>query len=200
VTFDEVLAQVLDLLQCEGRVSNRALKIRFHLDDEYLEGLKDELIAAKHLAVDEDGKVLVWAGEEAKGETGKRAKGETERQETSSDVRRQTLDARSSAAERRQLTVMFCDLVGSTALSEQLDPEELREVVRAYQAASTGVLQRYAGHSAQHLGMACWCISVIPSPTRTMPRGRCGLAWRLWRRCPTSPPAYRSWWPRRAGV
>jgi len=94
-------------------------------------------------------------------------------------------------AERRQLTVMFCDLVGSTALSTQLDPEELREVVRAYQAASTGVLQRYAGHSAQHLGMACWCISVIPSPTRTMPRGRCGLAWRLSRRCTTSPPAYR---------
>src|SRR5262245_58710399 len=36
-------------------------------------------------------------------------------------------------AERRQLTVMFCDLVGSTALAAQLDPEELREVVRAYQ-------------------------------------------------------------------
>src|SRR6266849_1412480 len=115
MTFDEVLAQVLELLQREGRVSYRALKIRFHLDDEYLEGLKDELIAAKHLAVDEDGKVLVWAGEETKGETGKRAKGETERQETSSDVRCQTLDARSSAAERRQLTVMFCDLVSSTA-------------------------------------------------------------------------------------
>src|SRR5216683_3188408 len=113
MTFDEVLAQVLELLQREGRVSYRALKIRFHLDDEYLEGLKDELIAAKRLAVDEDGKVLVWRGEETEGQKGKRAKGETERQETSSDARRQTLDARPSAAERRQLTVMFCDLVGS---------------------------------------------------------------------------------------
>src|SRR5882724_6683935 len=55
-------------------------------------------------------------------------------------------------AERRQLTVMFCDLVGSTALSEQLDPEELREVVRAYQETCTAVIQRYDGHIAQHLG------------------------------------------------
>jgi class 3 adenylate cyclase len=47
---------------------------------------------------------------------------------------------------------MFCDLVGSTALSEQLDPEELREVVRAYQQTCTEVIQRYDGHIAQHLG------------------------------------------------
>src|SRR5215510_6802097 len=55
-------------------------------------------------------------------------------------------------AERRQLTVMFCDLVGSTALSAQLDPEELREVVRAYQETCTTVIRRYEGHIAQHLG------------------------------------------------
>jgi TOMM system kinase/cyclase fusion protein len=68
------------------------------------------------------------------------------------DARPQTLDARRSDGERRQLTVMFCDLVGSTALSAQLDPEELREVVRAYQETCTGVIQRYDGHIAQHLG------------------------------------------------
>ena len=55
-------------------------------------------------------------------------------------------------AERRQLTVMFCDLVGSTALSEQLDPEELREVVQAYQETCTERDPRYEGHIAQHLG------------------------------------------------
>ena len=53
------------------------------------------------------------------------------------------------AAERRQLTVMFCDLVGSTALSVQLDPEELREVVRAYQAASAQVIARFEGSITQ---------------------------------------------------
>ena len=55
-------------------------------------------------------------------------------------------------AERRQLTVMFCDLVGSTQLSGQLDPEDLRAVVRAYQEAAAEVIQHYEGHIAQYLG------------------------------------------------
>jgi class 3 adenylate cyclase len=55
-------------------------------------------------------------------------------------------------AERRQLTVMFCDLVGWTTLSGQLDPEDLREVVSAYQETAAGVVQRYDGHIAQYLG------------------------------------------------
>jgi class 3 adenylate cyclase/predicted ATPase len=59
-----------------------------------------------------------------------------------------------SEAERRQLTVMFCDLVGSTPLSEQLDPEDLREVVRAYQQTCATVIQRFDGHLAQLLGDA----------------------------------------------
>src|SRR2546428_13538091 len=68
------------------------------------------------------------------------------------DSRRQTLDSARPEAERRQLTVMFWDLVGSTALSEQLDPEELREVVRAYQQVSAEVISRFEGHIAQYLG------------------------------------------------
>ena len=55
-------------------------------------------------------------------------------------------------AERRQLTVMFCDLIGSTALSERLDPEELREVVRSYQQVCAEVTDRFEGHIAQYLG------------------------------------------------
>ena len=54
--------------------------------------------------------------------------------------------------ERRQLTVMFCDLVDSTALSGQLDPEELREVIRTYQAASAEVIERLGGYIAQYVG------------------------------------------------
>jgi len=144
MTLDEILGQVIDLLQRQGRVSYRALKLRFNLDDEFLEGLKDELIAAQRLASDEDGKVLVWVGE---GEKAKRAKGEKEK-----DAGPRAPDAGLSSGERRQLTVMFCDLVGSTALSEQLDPEELREVVRAYQEACAGVISRFEGHIAQYLG------------------------------------------------
>jgi class 3 adenylate cyclase len=56
------------------------------------------------------------------------------------------------AAERRQLTVMFCDLVGSTALSRRLDPEDMREVIRGYQDAVSGVVARYGGYVANFLG------------------------------------------------
>jgi class 3 adenylate cyclase len=55
-------------------------------------------------------------------------------------------------AERRQLTVLFCDLVGSTELAARLDPEDLREVMRAYQAACADVVCRYEGHLARFLG------------------------------------------------
>ena len=60
--FSEVVAQTLTWLQRDGRVSYRALKREFDLDDEFLEDLKAELIEAKRLAVDENGKVLVWTG------------------------------------------------------------------------------------------------------------------------------------------
>src|ERR1700730_14773206 len=55
-------------------------------------------------------------------------------------------------AERRQLTVLFCDLVGSTELAQRLDAEVLRELMRAYQQACGQVISQYAGHVAQYLG------------------------------------------------
>ena len=55
-------------------------------------------------------------------------------------------------AERRQLTVMFCDLVGSTALSQRLDPEDLREINRAYQDACKAAIERYEGYVARYMG------------------------------------------------
>jgi len=57
--FDEVLDKVVELLQREQRVSYRALKLRFGIDDEYIAALKAELIDAKELAIDKDEKVLV---------------------------------------------------------------------------------------------------------------------------------------------
>ena len=55
-------------------------------------------------------------------------------------------------AERRQLTVMFCDLAGFTALAERLDPEELRELMNTYRSVSANIIDRYEGHVAQYLG------------------------------------------------
>jgi hypothetical protein len=123
------------LLHRQGRVSYRALKRQFHLDDAYLEDLKEELLTIQELAVEKDGKMLVWKGAAAQ-EPGQQRRGKAGQKPDPSHAdcrpeRRE--DTREDAVERRQLTVLFCDLVDSTALSERLDPEDLREVVRAYQ-------------------------------------------------------------------
>ena len=57
-----------------------------------------------------------------------------------------------SEAGRRQLTVLFADLVGSTALSERLDPEDMRAVINAYQRSCAAVVERYDGHIAKYMG------------------------------------------------
>src|SRR5262245_49367515 len=152
MTFDEVLDQVRELLQQRGRVTYRALKRRFELDDEYLENLKGELIKAESVAADEDGEVLVWTGkgkEEAAGQRSKRTAEQT--QIPPSDARHSPLTARPDADERRQLTVQFIDLVESTTLSQQLDPEDYHARVVAYQTACRHVIARYEGHIAQYL-------------------------------------------------
>jgi hypothetical protein len=127
------------------------------LDDDLLEDLKEDLIYAKKLAVDEDGRVLVWTGS-----------GETFSSSPPSSSNRAPQPATQETAlpqphplppaphlpdaERRQLTVMFCDLVESTRLSRKLDPEDLRDVIRAYQHVCSEVITRFNGHIAQLLG------------------------------------------------
>ena len=60
--------------------------------------------------------------------------------------------ALAAEAERRQLTVMFCDLVGSTAISERMDPEEYREVITVYQSVATKAIEQYEGYIARYMG------------------------------------------------
>ena len=67
--FSEIVAQTLAWLRRDGRVSYRALKLEFELNDDTLDALKEEIIDAKRLAQDEDGKVLVWTGEGQNGES-----------------------------------------------------------------------------------------------------------------------------------
>ena len=155
MTFEEILAHVIEVLQREGRISYRALQRRFDLDDAYLDDVKVELIEAKQLARDENGRILVWAEQETttapppiaqEGPPGSLPGVQTP-QEASAHVA-----PRVPEAERRQLTVLFCDLVDSTGLARQLDPEDLREVVRAYQEACAKAIARFEGHIAQYLG------------------------------------------------
>ena len=81
-------------------------------------------------------------------------------------------------AERRQLTVMFCDLVGSTALSARIDPEDLREVIAAYHKCVAETVRRFGGFvSPSTWATACWSISAIRRRMRTTPSGRCGPGW-----------------------
>ena len=163
--FSQVVADASALLEREGRISYRALKLEFELDDEILEALKDELIGIRELAVDKDGKMLVWAGAAPVRDESIRHAGRGHAADVSAQpphsVFRNPLpvlgvepypDAMDTTAERRHLTVMFCDLVGSTALSQQLDPEDLRNVIRAYQEAAAAIISRDGGHIAQYLG------------------------------------------------
>jgi len=151
--YDAIVTQALALLQREQRLAYRVLKLRFQIDDDLLEALKDDLIYAKKLAVDEDGRVLVWTG----GTSSAPPPASSVPLPATPDVSPAQGKAAPGVpstpdAERRQLTVLFCDLVDSTVLAGQLDPEDLREVVRAYQETCAKVIARYEGHIAQYLG------------------------------------------------
>ena len=113
--FYRVLALIIELLQHEGRVTYQGLKREFGCDEAFLEDVRAELLF-RGVARDEQGKGLVWTGARI--------------------VHNQSppaLEPTSSTheAERRRVTVMFCDLVDSTRLSQQLDAEDYRAVVRA---------------------------------------------------------------------
>ena len=156
--FYEVVDQVVKLLQQRGRLTYRSLKVQFQLDDETCEALKDELLFS-HPVVDQDGRGVVWTGasEAQPARVSASPSAQTSQpppaeEEPPPQVAPLSTEHRIPEAERRQLTVMFCDLVDSTKLSSQLDPEDYRDVVRAYQTACTEVIRRYDGHIAQFLG------------------------------------------------
>ena len=155
--FYAVLERVLALLQQHKRVTYRALQRQFDLDKPYLEDLKAEIIEARQLAVDEGGRVLVWTGAAGMAPVSVLPLPQVAPQPSAPedspphDAPSPTLSG-TSEAERRQLTVLFCDLVDSTTLARQLDPEDYREVVRAYQATCAAVIQRFDGYIAQYLG------------------------------------------------
>jgi class 3 adenylate cyclase/predicted ATPase len=147
------------LLQREGRVSYRTLTQLFGLDEAALDQVRQELIF-KQLARDVHGEGLEWTSSRL------RVVETDGRHATPTGTTGEIVNAPSDEvpmlsaapvrpapeAERRQLTVLFCDLVGSTQLSGQLDPEDLRAVVRAYQEAAAKIIKRYEGHIAQYLG------------------------------------------------
>src|SRR5262245_51666456 len=155
--FYAILDQVVALLRERQRVTYRALKIQFHLDEEALEALKEELIEAQQLARDEHGRLLVWTGNADLSSASPPSSSQHAHQPATPEVSPAQVEAAPATppppdAERRQLTGLFRDLVDSTVLASQLDPEDLREVVRAYQEVCAKVVARFEGHIAQYLG------------------------------------------------
>jgi class 3 adenylate cyclase len=152
MTFEEMLDQAVAMLQRRGRMTYRMLKLQFKLDDETLEALTEEILYSQPQVVDDEGKGLMWTGvSEAKPEPVLASPPDQTPQPDTHGAQSIAVESPSAAshvpeAERRQLTVMFCDLVDSTRLSSQLDPEDYRDVVRAYQATCTEVIQRYDGY------------------------------------------------------
>src|SRR5919109_347281 len=171
MSFDDVLAQVVELLRRQGRVSYRALKLRFNLDDDYLEGLKEELIYAQQLASDEEGRVLVWKGQAAH-------KNASSAQETPVQrpiaytprhlperilAEQQALEARGAPdGERKTITALFADIKGSMDLLENLDPEDARHLIDPALRLMMGAVHRYEGYVAQSLGDGIFALFGAP--------------------------------------
>jgi hypothetical protein len=128
MVFYEILDQVLALLRSRGRVTYGALKRQFNLDDAFLDDLKAEIIKGQRLAVDEDGEVLVWSGDATlapPSETmAQQAQSPSPLTYTPSHLADKIRTVRPTLeGERKQVTVLFADLKGSTELIQGLDPE-----------------------------------------------------------------------------
>jgi predicted ATPase/class 3 adenylate cyclase len=180
IRLHALLPAVIGLLQSQRRLTYRTLKYIFGINDALLGEIRAEL-TFRRLVIDEDDKGLVWTGEAQSvpppvvGVPSPPATADTTvvtspatsilpttpveaiiSTETLQDEPAVTPPPVRSGpkAERRQLTVMFSDVVDSTKLSGQLDPEDYREVLRAYHSTCAEVIHRFDGYIAQHLGDA----------------------------------------------
>jgi class 3 adenylate cyclase/tetratricopeptide (TPR) repeat protein len=151
--FYAVLDQVLALLRQRGRVSYRALKRQFDLDDAYLDDLKVELIEVQQCARDQEGTMLVWTGQDASAAARALIPPQAPLAYTPPYLAEKILTSRSALeGERKQVTVLFADLKGSTELIAGLDPEEARRLLDPALHLMMDAVHRYEGTVNQVLG------------------------------------------------
>ncbi len=164
--FTLLLTLITFLLEREGRLSYRYIRRQFALNDEVLEELRYELVVGQRLAVEDNAEALIWIGTADASTSVCRPQEDATPESPAHPLLRSQPDStpnnhtggtaqiplKSAEAERRQLTVLFCDLVGSTALSTRLDPEDMREVITSFQDTCREAIQRYAGFIARYMG------------------------------------------------
>jgi class 3 adenylate cyclase/predicted ATPase len=163
--------QVAALLQQRGRLAYRMLKLQFHLDDEQLEALKEELIEVKELAVDKEGKMLVWKGAEGMPAPPSGAPSPAQPPASYTPLHlaeriraeQAALEARGAAeGERKTITALFADIKGSMALIEDLDPEEARALIDPALHRMMDAVHRYEGYVVQSTGDGIFALFGAP--------------------------------------
>src|SRR5262245_51820698 len=174
-----IIDEVVALLQKHRRVSYRSIKLQFALNDEQLEAITDELIAVRELAVDKDGKMLVWKGDDTSGLARSEPGGSPPLASTSQTsspatytpphlierirAEQAAMEVRSTPeGERKTITALFADLKGSTALIEGLDPEEARAIIDPALQIMMDAVHRYEGYVAQALGDGIFALFGAP--------------------------------------
>src|SRR5215813_2052692 len=173
--FYAVLDEVLELLQRHKRVTYRALKRQFGLDDAYLEDLKAEIIEARQLAVDQDGTMLVWRGDltAPPPQTPEPASihNRTPLAYTPRHLTEKILTSRSALeGERKQVTVLFADVAGFTTLAEQLDPEVVHDIINRCFEGITAEVHRFEGTINQYTGDGIMALFGAPIAHEDSPR------------------------------
>jgi class 3 adenylate cyclase/tetratricopeptide (TPR) repeat protein len=154
MTFEEILDHAIAMLQRRGRVAYRTLKRQFQLDDEALDDLKIELIDSQRVATDEQGTVLVWTGEAVSPPPSAAvAPIPTPLAYTPPYLAEKILTSRSALeGERKQVTVLFADLKGSTELIRDLDPEAAQKLLDPALQRMMDAVHRFEGTVNQVLG------------------------------------------------
>jgi hypothetical protein len=183
MSFEEVLDQAMAMLQRRGRVTYRTLQRQFQLDEDALNDLKDELLYAHPEVRDDAGRGLVWSG--APDTALPVAPPPTSPQEraplayTPAYLAEQILAARSTLeGERKQVTVLFADLKGSTELIADLDPEAAQQLLDPALHRMMDAVHRYEGTVNQVLGDGIMPCSEHRWPMKTTPCGPVTQRWR----------------------
>ena len=157
MTFEEILDHAIAMLQRRRRLVYGTLKRQFQLDDAYLEDVKAELIEGQRVAVDEDGRVLVWTGAEGSAPRPpvppSSSQGDLPLGYTPAYLAEKILTSqRTLEGERKQVTVFFADIKDSTRLIEGLDPEAAQQLLDPALHRMMDAVHRYEGTVNQVLG------------------------------------------------